>query len=35
MTDTDFTDRFRRSHDVAADFNVMWLWSHKQLAEMH
>jgi len=35
MADADFTDRFRRSHDVAVDFNVMWLWSHKRFSEMH
>jgi len=33
MTDKDFTDRFRRSHDVATKFSVAWLWSHKQYVE--
>ncbi len=33
MTDTDFTDRFRKSWTVAAHFTVAWLWSHKQYVE--
>jgi hypothetical protein len=33
MQDADFTDRFRRSWDVATKFSVAWLWSHKQYVE--
>lgn len=33
MRDADFTDRFNGSRDVAVEFMVIWLWSHKQFCE--
>lgn len=33
MQDTDFSNRWRGSHDVAQSFCVAWLWNHQQFTQ--